>query len=178
MHKKDNTVIIKNNFLPLIFYNRLKQIVTGNELNWFYQNRTLESSVAQDQFMFTHQLCRVAKGKTSPFFEIFEPIKYWLAEDIEFTDLIRMKLNLYTNQNKRIEQEKHHDLRDKSTSEIVPGVTLAIFNFTTCNGGTIINDKEYASHENEALIFSNNDEHGGIVQTDTPTRIALNIAVK
>ena len=43
------------------------------------------------------------------------------------------------------------------------------------NGGTIINDTEYLSKANQALIFNNQIEHQGFTQTDTPIRIVLNI---
>ena len=33
-------------------------------------------------------------------------------------------------------------------------ITNAIFNFTTCNGGTVINDEEYESKENSIIIFN------------------------
>ena len=50
-----------------------------------------------------------------------------------------------------------------------------MLNFTDCNGGTIIDNKEYPSKANQALIFSNDLIHQGIVQTDAPIRIVLNI---
>ena len=43
---------------------------------------------------------------------------------------------------------------------------------------TRIKDKKYPSNENEVLIFNNLDKHSGIVQTDTQTRIVLNIATE
>ena len=57
----------------------------------------------------------------------------------------------------------------------IPLFTTTIFNFTTCNGGTIIDNKEYLSKVNQALIFNNQLEHQGFTQTDTPIRIVLNI---
>ena len=39
----------------------------------------------------------------------------------------------------------------------------------------IIDDKEYVSKANQALIFNNQIEHQGFTQTDTPIRIVLNI---
>ena len=50
-----------------------------------------------------------------------------------------------------------------------------ILNFTTCNGGTKIDKKEYSSKQNEFIYFENNISHAGIVQTDTTIRIVLNI---
>ena len=49
-------------------------------------------------------------------------------------------------------------------------------NLTTCNGGTIIGDKEYISKANQAITFDNHTEHQGFTQTDTSRRIVINIA--
>ena len=91
-----------------------------------------------------------------------------------FKKLIRMKLNLYTNQNKKILHARHTDFEDPN-GKPYDKFTTTIFNFTTCNGGTIIDDKEYVSKANQALIFNNQIEHQGFTQTDTPIRIVLNI---
>jgi len=85
-----------------------------------------------------------------------------------------MKLNLYTNQNKKVMYGTHCDLHDDKGKPF-KDVNVAILNFTTCNGGTKIGNKIYKSKANELLIFNNAIEHAGIVQTDTQTRIILNI---
>ena len=63
-----------------------------------------------------------------------------------------------------------------TTKKPLKNCKIIVYNFTTCNGGTIINDKEYKSNANEALIFDNEIEHQGFTQTDTQRRIILNIA--
>ena len=85
-----------------------------------------------------------------------------------------MKLNLYTNQNKKITHGSHLDFADEN-NKTEKGINIAVLNFTTCNGATKIGEKIYSSNANEALIFSNELAHCGIVQTNTPTRIVLNI---
>ncbi len=57
-------------------------------------------------------------------------------------------------------------------------IKLGLFNFITCNGGTKINKKLFNSNSNELIVFDNKFKHHGITQTDTPTRINLNIAWK
>ena len=113
-------------------------------------------------------------GFKSHYFETFFPFLYFLSNHTVLKKLIRMKLNLYTNQNKKIMHAKHTDFED-SNGKPYDKFTTTIFNFTTCNGGTIINDTEYLSKANQALIFNNQIEHQGFTQTDTPIRIVLNI---
>ena len=124
--------------------------------------------------MFSHMLYFLAQKEHSGWFKDFEPILYYLADHIKLQRLLRMKLNLYTNQNKVIEHASHTDVNNND--KVVPNVTISILNFTTCNGGTIIAGKKYPSNENEVLSFDNLNKHSGIVQTNAQTRIVLNIA--
>ena len=88
-----------------------------------------------------------------------------------------MKLNLYTNQNKKIYHAKHVDFTNQDTGKPLENTTNTVLNFTDCNGGTIIDNKSYPSKANQALIFSNNLVHQGYAQTDTDKRIMLNVGL-
>ena len=88
--------------------------------------------------------------------------------------LLRMKLNLYTNQHKNINHTSHIDFEEKTKED----VKIGLLNFTNCNGGTKINKKIYKSNSNELIVFDNKKKHNGITQSDTPNRIILNIGWK
>ena len=166
-----------DNLLPNLFFNKLKNIFGKNQFNWFWNNKTASGKDGDldNHFMFTHMLWDVDAGKTSPHFETFEPILYFLDNHSPVKKLLRMKLNLYTNQNKKIHHAKHVDFANQDTGKPLENTTNTVLNFTDCNGGTIIDNKEYPSKANQALIFSNDLIHQGIVQTDAPIRIVLNI---
>jgi len=168
----------EKNFLPSLFFNKLKTIVTSSTFPWYFNSQTFVSEYFENDnhFMFSHVLFAFKQGKNSDWFKEFEPITYFLDSKIKVNKLLRMKLNLYTNQNKRIEHGGHVDIVDKDKPK--KNVDISLLNFTTCNGGTIIKDKKYLSKENELLIFDNLNKHSGIVQTDTQTRIILNIATE
>ena len=166
---------IKKNLLPARYFNKLKHLVTGSAFPWYFSNQTVSyPGVKEDKhFMFVHGLYNtIPPAPISHLFKEFEPILYFL--DFPIKELLRMKLNLYTNQNKKIKHVRHTDVYDEKNKPR-ENVTLSILNFITCNGGTIIKDKKYPSNENELLIFDNLNKHSGVVQTDTPTRIVLNI---
>ena len=169
---------VVNNLLPNLFFNKLKKIFDKNQFNWFWNNKTAggKDGNLDNHFMFTHMLWDVDAGKTSPHFETFEPILYFLDNHSPVKGLLRMKLNLYTNQNKKIYHAKHIDFTNQDTGKPLENTTNTVLNFTDCNGGTIIDNKEYPSKANQALIFSNDLIHQGIVQTDVPIRVMLNIA--
>ena len=94
------------NFLPNLFFNKLNDIVTSNNFQWYFQEKTVR--------------------------------------------------------NKLLEGENQ-------------GIKTAVFNFTTCDGGTNVGDIFYKSVSNEIIIFNRENKHFGIVQTNTPRRIVLNI---
>jgi len=167
----------EKNFLPRMFFEKLSFILNGSDFAWFFNPSSVEASkfpfIKDTHFMFTHSLWN-EKGKASNMYEVFEPILDSLSEKIKINKLLRMKLNLYTNQNKKIKHTVHCDYIDKQMQPY-KNINITILNFTSCNGGTIINKKFYSSNANEALIFDNSLEHQGIVQTDVPIRIVLNI---
>ena len=101
-------------------------------------------------------------------------IFYKINHNIDLHHLfLQRQYQFVIHQNKRIKHVGHFDILDKNIPR--ENVTISLLNFITCNGGTIIKDKKYPSNENEALIFNNLNKHAGIVQTDTQTRIVLNI---
>ena len=167
-----------NDFLPKMFFEKLNEIVNGSNFQWFFNNSNLDDTqapfVKNDNFMFTHTFFRPEQGKASDWFDIFEPILYSINEKVKVNELMRMKLNLYTNQNKKIMQGPHCDILDEK-GQPLKDVNTALLNFTTCNGGTKIGNKTYNSNANELIIFNNATKHSGITQTDTQTRIVLNI---
>ena len=172
-----------NNLLPEMYFNKLTHLFEhehkegGDLLNWFWSGSSvhLGTPQADNHFMFVHLLWDIKLGKTSNYFEMFEPILYFIDKYSPVKRVRRMKLNLYTNQNKKIIHGNHRDLTEEPYKP-TPNITICVLNFTECNGGTIINNKGYPSRANQGLIFSNDLFHQGYVQTDTPRRIVLNIA--
>ena len=169
---------IVDNFLPTIYFNKLINIfehgneAMGNKFPWFWNDNTAYND---NNFMFSHMVWDITLGKISAYFEALDPIVYFLDKYSPVEELSRMKLNLYTNQNKKILHAKHLDMIDNEDRPL-PNITVCILNFTDCNGGTIIDDKDYPSKANQALIFSNDLFHQGYAQTDKTKRIMLNIA--
>jgi hypothetical protein len=181
--------LVVDNLLPNIYLNKLDYLLNGHptdvddksKLNWFWNGFTASDSnkiPMDDNFMFTHVLWNKRTDNRSPFFEVFCPIVYFIDKINPVKDVIRMKLNLYTNQGKRIDHAKHYDLTDvrKDPKGPLDNCMITVLNFTTCNGGTNINDKDYLSNYNQAVMFDNHTTHSGFTQTDKQRRVVLNIA--
>lgn len=166
-----------DNFLIPPYFDKLKEIVYSPNFNWFYQPSSLNDLERCNNFMFTHKLWDLNDGNNSNYFTEFWHLFLYLKHHTKCKELLRMRLNLYTNQNKKIYHGKHYDIT-KEDGKPHEDITIAVFNFTSCNGSTIVDGKEFRSKENSAVIFPNTLEHQGTIQTDTNTRVVLNIAVR
>jgi hypothetical protein len=174
-----NDIEVLDNFLLEKEFKNLENIIESDTFNWFFKRSTAKERVIEDvdKFMFSHVLYHPSNNIGSVFLKNFEIIPIKLAEKYGFTKTMRMKLNLYPNQKKRVYHEFHYDMNDKNQNP-KKGFVSAIFNFTTCNGGTIINNKAFTSKSNQVILFPNEMKHCGFTATDVQARIVLNIVLE
>ena len=175
MDKKTKTIKVIDNFLFYEYFKELQDLVHSNNISWYY-TKTTTNYTDDKNFIFCHMLYN-NRAIHSDYYAKFEPIKYFINRHIECKELLRLKLNLSPNQNKKIKHRKHHDWLDKDNKPI-KGVKIAILNFTDCNGSTIVEGKEITSKENKVILFKNEQEHYGITQDNKKIRIVLNIVFK
>jgi len=166
------------NYLPKEFFNKLNTTVSSSNFPWYFSSRLLSYSKKEssDNFFMFHRLLDygVENTITSNFFDMFYPLIYFLDKKHKVNNLMRMQINMYTNQNKKISHPPHIDFHDEP-GEKTKGVKTGLFNFTTCNGGTNIDKKFYESKANEFHVFDNDTKHFGVIQTNTPIRIIINV---
>tara|TARA_R110002020_G_scaffold211620_1_gene417855 strand:+ start:429 stop:920 length:492 start_codon:yes stop_codon:yes gene_type:complete len=143
----------------------MNEVMLGDSFPWYFYPNTV---IKQDNnFMFVHMFVRNTKIN-SDFFYLLEPLLNYINEKKPYEKIERVKANLYTNQNKNIKHGSHHDLEKDNKNGFI-----SLFNLTTCNGSTIIDNKKHLSKKNELMIFDN-VEHYGITQTDTQSRVCIN----
>ena len=180
MDKNTKTIKVIDNFLFYDYFKELQDLVHSNNIAWYYQKTTTNYNIASEKddknFIFGHMLYN-NRSIHSDYYTKFEPIKYFINRHIDCKEFLRLKLNLYPNQSKKIKHRKHHDWLDKDNKPI-KGVKIAILNFTNCNGSTIVEGKEIISKENKVILFKNEQEHYGITQNDKNIRLVLNIVFK
>ena len=164
-----------DNFLSKDYYKELKDLVHSNKFGWFYYPATTHHA-GDKNFMFTHTLYNNNRVNSN-FHHNFEQLQNFISSHLSFNQLLRIKLNLYPNQGRPIKHYPHHDWLNKNN---IPDkdVSVGVFNFTTCNGSTVIGGKKIKSKENQIVFFENTIEHYGITQTDSDVRIVLNIVFK
>ena len=52
----------EKNLLPTIYFDKLKNIVTSNSLQWYFQKQTIVDHKSDNHFMFTHSLLAFNQG--------------------------------------------------------------------------------------------------------------------
>ena len=143
-------VIAEKNFLPPIFFNKLKTILTDPKVifPWYFEPMTaIDKYFTPDhEFMFTHVLYAHKQGPASSFFKDFEPIIYYLSNKAKVNQILRMHVNLYTNQNKHIKHGKHQDITDATEYYM-----SAVYHVNKCNGYTSILNKKTNSNMKELI---------------------------
>ena len=162
--------VIKN-FLPKPLFKELQELVMGGDFPWYYNLSTL-TNLDDGNFMFVHAFVWNSKV-VSPLYKKFSQMLPYAKEALDYKKLTRLKLNCYTNQNKKILHPLHQDVHKQDTK----GYVIGVYHFNTCNGETIVNNEKIKSEENQILLFDN-VPHQGTVQTDTRTRVVLNFNLK
>ena len=138
-----------------------------NKMHWYYLDFTAEKN-DRSNFHFYHMIYENDQVESQRYFNtILMPI----LGRLNFNYLHRAKLNLYTKQDKQIKTGYHTDENIEHT--------VALISLNTNNGYTEFeNKKNIKSTENTLVIFPGNLKHRSVNQTDTNTRINININFK
>jgi hypothetical protein len=174
-------VEVLDNLLPEEDFKKIQEVLNSDNFYWYFKTSSLKENHIEDvdKFMFTHLLQSYVHINNSIFLNNFNIISLTLCKKYNFTEVLRMKLNLYPNQKKNVYHTKHYDIYDiAENKKPVKNIVNCIYNFTTCNGGTVIGDTTYPSIANQAIVFSNDLQHQGFSATDVQARIVLNIVFK
>ena len=162
---------IKDNFLPDIFFNKIYNLFFDDNIVFpWYLNTNVTNKKNDRDFFFGHHIFNYENGITSQYYDNFFPIVYFIQDklDIKIKDILRMKANLYTNQGKQINHQRHIDIQDLNH-------IVAIYCVNDNNGFTMVGDKKVISKANRIIVFDGSIEHCSNTQTDTAARININM---
>jgi hypothetical protein len=143
-----------------------------NELPWFFNEENYKER-PDNNFMFTHMFLHNDQPTSNYYDAIILPIILKLKSFLKFENVLRVKGNLYTNQNKSIEHVLHRDVEDSLNKYII-----GVYNVNTCNGYTKVENKKIISLGNQMILFDNKEKHCGSVQTDKKRRMVINFILK
>ena len=141
--------------------------ILNKEINSFYFPLYYADYVSyrnkKDGFMFNHTFYN--KGITSSF---FDKIVLPLIKPLDVKNLIRAKLNFYTNQTHHIKHDYHTDSEEDHK--------VALYSLNTNNGYTEFeNGPIVKSVANQLCVFDGKLKHRSVTQTDKNSRININI---
>lgn len=158
----DNYTVI-DNFLEKKDFTEIQNIFLGDNFPWYtIENVAFEKEKDPLKFYFIHNLYR-DYVPISDHITTISPI----LNKIKAKSLIRIKANLYPNQNKFEEHAKHidYDFDHKG----------AIFYINNNNGHTVLEDgTKIKSIENRMLFFSPHKMHCSTNCTDKKYRVNIN----
>jgi len=162
-----NNFKVLPNFLPDNTHQNIYNILLGNNFPWFYESSVTKEyqSKTIDDFLFFHHLYSIDQGSTSTYFhEILMP----LMGRLQFTQILRGKINLYPKKEKPLQHDFHIDRQEPHM--------VALYSVNTNNGYTIFEDgKKINSVANQLVIFQGHIKHASSVQTDENVRVNINI---
>jgi len=154
-----------DNFLPKENFIKIKELLLGINFPWFYYpNISRAEKVSKGKLFYMNHIFYEYEPRST----FYGTIKNNLLNFMDIKSIIRVKANLYPNQNIRKINEMHRDYEYSHKG--------AIFSVNTNNGGTILEDgTKIDSVENRILLFDPSLEHDSENCTDEKTRININI---
>jgi len=158
---------VKDNFLDKEDFNKIQKVIFSNDFPWYYQAGITSKKDFKDKFYFTHKFYRdldpqYTPGVSSDYFYL---LKNFLIK-IECKSIIRIKANLYLNQNKKQIHQSHYDY-----SFLHKGCLLYL---NDNNGLTYFGKKSVQPKANRVVFFHPNEEHSSSLCTDESRRVNIN----
>ncbi len=163
---------VYQNFLPDTHFADIKRLFMTHVIPWHYADHVVST---EKHFMFSHTFMEDGQVINPQYFEPIRGMLLPMQQKVKFIGVSRIRAVLYTNQGRVIEHPSHVDIPlDSGVSE---KFRIVVFHVNTCNGKTVIGDREIESKENQLILFKN-VPHFGTVQTDTDTRVVINFSLR
>jgi len=152
-----------DNFLNKKDFSIIQKDLLSNSFPWYFQNTVIIEG--DDDYFFCHLY--YTDVVNSDFYKT-HIIPILNKINVSEKQLIRAKANLYPRSQKSIKHCFHTDRDDKHK--------VCLLNMNTNNGYTeFTKEHKVFSKENSAVIFNGNIRHRSVTQTDTKSRININI---
>jgi len=153
--------IIKN-YLEEKIHNKLWDSLESGHFPWYYVKHVADPSDIKD-FQFHHTLYENGHQKSDLFY-----LCHPLLGKLNFNELIRVRINMYTRKENPITHKWHTD------SEILHKV--ALYHVNQNNGRTEFKDLGVSESEaNSIVLFDGKIQHRSVTQTDAKIRVNINI---
>ena len=155
---------IIDNFLDKVSFKHIKETILSENFQWFLSKKiALKNEKNKDNAIYFYHLIYKDNAVYSNIIKIIAP----LIKKLDVKALIRIKANLYPNQNKFITHTPHRDYAYNHKG--------AIFSINTNNGYTLLENKiKIKSVANRLLLFNPSKKHSSTSCTDKRRRVNIN----
>lgn len=151
-----------DNFLPNDDFQKIKELMLGNLLPWFYCDFVTDSKVKSNAYNFEH-IFYINNKPNSQHLNVLDSLIFKIAPKA----LIRIKGNMYPKFENRFDNYNHIDYEFSHKG--------AIFYINTNNGPTVLEDKvEILPVQNRILFFDASKPHRSVHCTDQKVRVNIN----
>jgi hypothetical protein len=156
---------VKNNFLSKEIFSKIKkEFFEHFNFPWYYLKHQVSK---KDKPFFSHCFFQEEKINSPFYYKIINPI----IDKLSAKKLYLIRANLILKNEKSLVSAFHTDLNFKCKT--------AIYYVNSNNGGTLFKtnkeEMEIKSEENKIVMFDSQILHAAKSQTDTDTRIVINI---
>jgi|TARA_R110000787_G_C13328860_1_gene437177 hypothetical protein len=152
-----------DNFLPDEEFRKLKAIVMGLGMPWYYSPSITTRNLSDDKNFYMSHIF-YSKNKFSDMFSFITPLMDAVAPD----NVIRIKANLYPNQGDKVVHDSHYDYDFSHKA--------AVFSINTNDGATIMPDGEHVeSIANRIVFFDGSEMHSSTTCTNASVRVNINM---
>ena len=159
--------VVIDNFLDNQSFQKLQNVMFGDDFNWFYSPAIDIKDEEGDKFQFFHMFYKTNVGVNSPQYGILSSI----LNKIQPKEIFRIKANLLTRTPETEVNTFHNDIADLG---ILPWTT-AVFYMNTNNGYTEFETgAKVESIENRMVVFPAEMKHRGTSCTDKKVRVVIN----
>jgi hypothetical protein len=153
-----------DNYLKQEEFERIRNIMMGQEFPWYYQPDVAFAGKHIDRTMyFTHNFYKDYLVYSN-FYGLLSPLIFKISPNA----IVRVKGNMFPNIGSFLSHERHVDYEFKHKG--------AIYYLNTNNGPTVLEDgTKIDSVENRILFFDSSKEHNSTHCTDQKVRVNINI---
>ena len=147
-----------DNFLDKEEFNNLSSILMSNNFPWFFNEQITNEKDPKDYCYFTHTFY-IEPGISSNYFQLFNNF----LKKIECKSIVRIKANLYFNQNKKQIHKAHIDYPFSHKG--------CLFYINDNNGLTYFENKSVKPKANRIVFFNPSKKHSSSLCTDKNRRV-------
>jgi|TARA_R100001443_G_C3310181_1_gene167498 hypothetical protein len=163
-----------DNFLPNDIHQQFVDLLMSNDFPYYFIDGVANINGTEDDFIFFHNLYGNPHNFNHSGGEIvsryFNMIAMPLLGRLNFNNLLRARVNLYTRKHEGVISDFHQDLEERHT--------VALYNINSNNGVTVFKTGEkLPSVANQMIIFDGKLDHAVIPQTDTKLRVNINLNI-